>query len=134
MIQLASIGTFALKHWKALLLALIVSGIVYTIYSQKAVIADLTADLIITKQELENVKENYATQTELNKVREEISTANLRIIEKVNKQNRQVTNSLNKIESDIAENGSEVEKLQMQLHPDVADFIDKEIEERGYDK
>lgn len=127
-----SIGGFLFKYWKWILPALIVGLIIYVIYSQKLDIANLTADLVQTQQQLENVKENYATQQALIQIRNEISTANQVVMDRVNEQNRQVTNSLNEIESRVSHTGTEVDKLKMELYPDVADFIDKEIERRGY--
>mgnify|MGYP000712768483 CR=1 FL=1 len=138
MLQFIGIGktllSFSSTYRKMILADRIVGSIVYIIYSQKLDIAELTADLVQTQQQLENVKEQYATQTELNKVRNEISTANQEVIERVNDQNRRVSSSLNQIESQIAQNGSDVDKLRMQLHPDVADYIDQEIKERGYNE
>ncbi|WP_421921413.1 hypothetical protein [Marinobacter salarius] len=132
--MLKGIMFFAGKHWKLIGTALVVGAIVYTIYSQKLEISELASDLVTTKAQLENVKEQYVTQSELVKVRNEVATANQMIMEKVNAQNRQVTTSLNKIESDVRQTGSEVDKLQIQLHPSVSDFIDEEIRRRSYNE
>ncbi len=131
---LKGIVLFAGKHWKMISAALIVGYIVFIIYSQKLQISELASDLVTTKAQLENVKEQYVTQSELVKVRNEVATANQEIMNKVNAQNRQVTTSLNKIESDVLQTGSEVDKLQIQLHPSVSDFVDEEIRRRGYNE
>lgn len=72
------------------------------------------------------------TDEALQTVREEITASNVALERQIRARDSEVAQSLRDIRTEVRVNGTEVERLQMQLHPEVLDKIDRELCERGY--
>lgn len=92
----------------------------------------LRTELSQTQQELHALQQQAVTDDALQAVRDKITAANITLERSINEQDKRVAQSLTEIRSKVEETGTDVEKLQMQLQPDVAKEIDREICKRGY--
>lgn len=92
----------------------------------------LRVELAETQQELSELQEKAVTDEALQAVRSDITAANITLERQIANSNAKVSQSLTSIRAQVEANGSEVEKLQMQLHPSVSEEIDRVICERGY--
>ncbi len=92
----------------------------------------LRVELAETQQELSELQEKAVTDEALQAVRSDITAANITLERQIATSNAKVAKSLTNIRTQVEANGSDVEKLQMQLHPSVSEEIDRVICERGY--
>lgn len=92
----------------------------------------LRVELSETQQELSQLQEKVVTDDALQAVKSDITAVNVELERQIAASNAKVSQSLNTIRAQVEATGSDVERLQMQLHDDVADEIDRVICDRGY--
>ncbi len=95
-------------------------------------VQDLRVELSETQQELSQLQAKAVTDDALQAVKSDITAVNVALERQIAASNAKVSQSLNTIRAQVEANGSDVERIQMQLHPRVSDEIDRVICERGY--
>lgn len=92
----------------------------------------LRVELSETQQELSQLQAKAVTDDVLQAVKSDITAVNVALERQIAASNAKVSQSLNTIRAQVEATGSEIERLQMQLHPAVSDEIDRVICDRGY--
>ena len=92
----------------------------------------MRVELSETQQELSQLQTKSATDDALQAVKSDITAVNVALERQIAASNARVSQTLQTIRAQVEANGSDVERLQMQLHPAVSDEIDRVICERGY--